>query len=420
VSYEVNPVGTTCQLACSYCYEQTDRDAHPVQRYHREAFLAAVDKITDYWSLFGGEALILPLPQLEELLKKGFDKNKRTGVQTNAALITDAHIDLFIKYKTSVGISLDGPAELNDSRWAGTLDATRKATACTHWAIKRLVERSQEHPHLMPNLIVTMHAGNAAKDRFPKFMQWFRDLDAMGIPRVNIHVMELDSKAEALYLPQDELVDRLLDLWNLQDELKTLHFSKFQEVLKLMQGDDSVTCTWKPCDPINTDAVQSIDHKGQPSICVRTFKDGKTWLPAEGTGQAAPFVGHQATRMYVRQLVLYVTPQEHNGCQGCEYWMGCFGNCPGEGERGDWRNRSHYCHTYKRLFAEAAKRLRAVGIKPICDWENRKDLEARLYQLWSQGTTSTLKTVIEEAKNQKKGWVLMPDGSWHGDHTDVR
>mgnify|MGYP003347235368 FL=1 len=128
MSIEVRPVGVTCNLRCAYCYEEPVRTKTPTLRYDRTAVLAAIDKAEHNWSLFGGEALLLNLEDLEELLKVSFDKWKRSGVQTNGTLITPKHIELFEKYQTHVGISLDGPDDLNDSRWAGTLDATRKAT----------------------------------------------------------------------------------------------------------------------------------------------------------------------------------------------------------------------------------------------------------------------------------------------------
>jgi uncharacterized protein len=412
MSIEVLPVGITCQLNCTYCYQASIRDNDPAQRYNREAVIAAIKKLDGEWSLFGGECLILPLKDVEELLALGFAKYGKTGLQTNGALITPAHIEVFKKYKTHVGISLDGPDELNDSRWAGTLDATRKQTARTQWAIKALSDAK-----CPPSIIITLHAGNASKDRFPKLVQWFRELDAMGITAVNPHVMELDSDADTLYLPQDELSDRLIDLWNLESELSGLRFTKFQEVLKLLRGKDDVACIWHACDPQNTAAVQAIDNTGAPSLCLRTVKDGKTWLPAEGSGHDATLIGHPGTRYHQRQLALYVTPQDDGGCKDCPYWMACLGQCPGEGEKGDWRTRSHYCLTWKKLFAEGERRLRLVGEKPFTQWANRKHMEELMYDMWVQGQSPTLATLIKQHNESVAKGMVPVKGGYHGDST---
>lgn len=410
MSTEVLPVGITCNLGCTYCYETNLRDANPAEKYDRKAVLASIDKLTNPFSLFGGEPLILRLEHLEELLDIAHKRWGYSGLQTNGSLITDKHIELFKKYKTQVGISLDGPDELNDSRWAGTVEATRKQTAKTHAAIKNLVAAG-----IVPSLIVTLHAGNCAEDKFPKFVAWIRELDAMGIKYVNPHVMELDAKAHLLYLEQDTLADRLIDLWNLQNELTNVKFSKFQEVLSLLQGQDDVTCHWHACDALNTQAVTSIDHDGAPSGCKRTYKGNQRWLPAEGTGYSAPFAGHAGTRHHTRQLALYVTPQEHGGCKDCQYWLLCMGQCPGEGEGSDWRKRSSYCRVWKRLFAEGERRLRFMGIEPFSQWKDRTHIEQLMYEMWTQHQSPSLGYLTKQYKDcTAKGMIPVPNG-YHGD-----
>ena len=417
MSIEVRPVGVSCQLRCTYCYEEGMREVQRTHRYDREAVLSSIAKLgkDDVFSLFGGECLILPLPDLEELLALSFQRSKRSGLQTNGALITDKHIELFIKYNTHVGISLDGPDELNDSRWAGTLDATRKQTAKTHWAINRLLERSAEHPHLVPSLIITLHAGNCSQDRFPRFVAWLRELDAKGIVYINLHTMELDHEADSLYLPSDELSDRLIDLWRLSPTFTNIRFTKFEEILKLLRGDDNVVCHWKPCDPWNTSAVHGIENDGSPSHCSRTNKDGKNWLPAEGSGDSsrnAQFIGHPGAQHFERQMALYVTPQEYGGGKDCEYWLMCHGQCPGEGMNHDWRMRSSYCAAYKKLFAEGARRLRSAGVIPLCDVTNRKEKEQEAFYAWGKNSNVTLGGLFGTASTRH--------GDQHGDHTDTR
>lgn len=423
MAIEVRPVGVTCNLRCDYCYEQPMRDEQAVFRYDREKVLAAIAKLgpNDYFSLFGGEPMVLAFDQFEELLRLAFERWGKSGLQTNGSLITDRHIELFAKYKTQVGISLDGPDDLNDSRWAGTLDATRQQTAQTLWAIDALIARSATQSGLLPSLIVTLHAGNCAPDKFPRLVEWFRALDKKGIKSVNLHVMEMDAKAGKWYLPPDELADRLIDLWNVQDEFINLRFLKFEEVLKLLRGDDNVVCVWHACDPWNTAAVQGIEHDGAPSHCSRTNKDGKNWLPAEGFGEKA----HHATvkfytsaQSHERQLALYVTPQEYGGCKDCEYWLMCLGQCPGTGDDGDWRRRTNYCGTFKRLFAEGAKRLLAVGIKPLPGWSHRKELERRMYDMWTKQQSPHLGQLMKEVADYAKKGMVPVNGGYHGDHND--
>lgn len=423
MSIEVRPVGVTCNLRCDYCYEeQTREQSGRSYRYDKDAVMASIDKLgpQESWSLFGGEALILNLTDLEELLAKGFERYGKTGIQTNGSLITDAHIELFRKYKTSVGISLDGPDELNDSRWAGTLEATRAATAKTHDAIRKLCELTKDTPHLLPGLIVTLHAGNCSQERFPRFMEWLRELDAMGIANVNFHVMEMDFKAHTLFLPQEELADRLIDIWRLTDEL-SLKPRFVRDVLDALRGDNShAMCVYRACDPLNTQACRGIDSNGAPSGCGRMLKDGVAWLPAEGTGAPTNFVGFDASNFQIRQIALYQTPQEYGGCKDCEYWLACQGNCSGEGIDGDWRYRSSYCATYKKLLAEGTKRLVAIGSKPITLWKVRPQVEQYLLNAWIEGKNPPVnaahKAVTMGPRNSSRG----AGNNGHIDHWDKK
>ncbi len=429
MSTEVRPVGVSCNIRCEYCYETNLRDEAPVNRYDREEVLKAIDKLEGPWSLFGGEPLILNIRDIDELLELGFKKNGSTGIQTNGNLITPAHIELFRKYKTSVGISLDGPEELNDIRWAGTLEATRKHTDRSMWAIRALCKEAKNGtPHLRPSIIATIHSGNISKEHFPRFVEWLHELDELGVQWLNIHLMEMDHKAGKWFLPPEEVADRLIDLWN--EDFKSLKVMNFDEILKLLQGNDDVVCVWHPCDPWNTQAVKGVENDGSPSHCSRTNKDGINWLPAEGTGYGGKdtnFIGHPGTRNHERQLALYVTPQENGGCKGCPYWLLCFGQCPGTGENNDWRMKTSHCLTLKRLFAEGERRLKLAGIKPFTEWQSRVRMETIIYSLWAEHKTVYLKELIDMERKERQGPGFtyargsggVVHGDAHGDHTDT-
>src|SRR5690606_24537989 len=96
------------------------------------------------------------------------------------------------------------------------------------------------------------------------------------------------------------------------------------------------------------------------------------------------------------QLGLYVTPQELGGCQGCEFWLMCMGQCPGEGEGQDWRKRSSYCYVWKRLFSEGERRLKMMGIKPVSQWKDRQHIEQLLYQQWAVGNNVSVASLVKQ------------------------
>ncbi len=153
---KVKPLGVKCNLQCLYCYQNTERDAKNV--YHRsydlEKIKAGIEEGKDgAFFLFGGEALLIPKKDLEELWSWGFQKYGSNGIQTNGTLIDDDHIRMFKQYNVDVGISIDGPGELNNVRWVSTVERTREATAKTHAAIERLCQEE-----IFPGLIIIVTA----------------------------------------------------------------------------------------------------------------------------------------------------------------------------------------------------------------------------------------------------------------------
>jgi uncharacterized protein len=122
------------------CYENS-RDAKNVNvPWDWEKVRAELDK-HGVFSLHGGEPLLAPLARIEQAFEYGYRRHGHTGIQTNGTLITEAHIDLFKRYRTGVGISCDGPERCSDARSAGTQEETRAATKKTTDAIERLPEK---------------------------------------------------------------------------------------------------------------------------------------------------------------------------------------------------------------------------------------------------------------------------------------
>lgn len=433
MSIEILPVGVTCNLRCEYCYEEAGRKVTPTAKYHRQEVIEAAKQSNGFWQLFGGEPLLIRLEELEELLKVAYDDWGQSGLQTNGTLITPAHIDLFRKYHTQVGISLDGPDDLNDSRWAGTLEATRRATEKTLRAIDMVCDLAKEPGAWWghgPTLIITVHAGNCAPAVLPRFKEWIRELDRKGVHFINFHYLEMDHNAGKWFLPDDQLKQAMRELSALERELTQLKFLNFNETRELLRGDDrKAMCVFAACDGWSTSAVQGINNEGDPSNCTRAVKDGIDWLPGEGFGYEAPWqIGDPfpSTRAHIRQLSLYVTPQENGGCKDCRFFITCTGHCPGtglefeEGREGDWRLRSTHCEVLKEQFADMEKKLRGVGEEPITLSPLRPVVEKLMMDAWSQGKRLYLHNAVAVAKGEISiERAHQTVGNYHGDHTNA-
>lgn len=409
MTVEVRPLGITCNLQCLYCYQHMQRDAGNIRHsYDIDKMKAAIEKEGSYFSLFGGEALLVPEHDLEALWSWGYEKYKQNGIQTNATLINDNHLRLFKQYNVHVGISIDGPGELNDARWAGSLERTREMTARIHATIERLVQAGMRW-----SLIVTLHRNNATPDKLPLMHDWFRYMDSLGACGVRLHLLEAETEAirQKYTLSTEESIEALLSFARLEEELTNFNFDLFKDMRHMLLGEDNaVTCLWNACDPYTTRAVRGIEGNGQITKCGRTGKEGFDFVRADVEG-------------FERYLALYYTPQEYGGCRECRFFLMCKGECPGMAIDYDWRNRSAYCQVWFGLYQFFENRLVEQGLSPLSLRPERQQVEALILESWAAGRFMSLNTALKRLESgQAAGGPTSPGNGHgdapHGDHTD--
>lgn len=127
-------VATRCNLDCSYCYEYNmgddswKRQPHYMQlqtvkvlaeKIKEHALIHDLDFIA--FSFHGGEPLLAgpdffrqAVRTIRDVLGDNIDCS--FGVQTNGTLITEEIVNLFSREHIHIGLSLDGPKEVNDQR----------------------------------------------------------------------------------------------------------------------------------------------------------------------------------------------------------------------------------------------------------------------------------------------------------------
>lgn len=381
MSVEVRPFGVRCNIGCQYCYQNPERDAgNELKSYDLEKMFSVLESDGRSFILFGGEPLMMPIPDLERLWAYGLQKHGSNGIQTNGTLITDEHVELFKKYKVGVGISVDGPGELNDVRWAGSLEKTRQATQRTHDAIAALCRAK-----LPPSLIVTLHRNNATSDKLPAMHRWMRDLLQLGVRSVRLHLLEVETDwvRRKYALGSKENLQALLSFLELEKELPQMKFDIFRDMRQLLLGKDKkTTCVWAGCDPYTTEAVQGLEGQGQRSNCGRTNKDGIDFVKSDREG-------------FERYIALYHTPQEYGGCKGCRFFLMCKGQCPGTSMHGDWRNRTEHCEALMALYGVIEQELSSRGETPLSLQPVRTELEKRFLTKWTRGRNTTMQRQLE-------------------------
>lgn len=388
MSVELRPMGITCNIACMYCYQNMHRDAgNGHSGYDLALIKHKLELLDEPFHLFGGEPLLMPVSDLDDLLGWEYNRNGKTSVVTNGILMTEEHARLFKKYNTSIGVSIDGPGELNDIRWAGTLEATRKATAAAIQNIDRLLRHG-----IIPALQVQVTKCNSSAAKLPRMFEWLRQLDEKGIVSMRLHILEIDNpevRKHYAFTPEENI--EVFEQYLAQEKtLGHLRFDIFTDMKQmLLATDQEATCTWRACDPYTTESVTGMDGQGRMSNCGLTDKEGINFQKPDDQG-------------YERYIALYHTPQEHGGCKGCRFFLACKGQCPGTAIAGDWRNKSENCSVWKYFFTLHEKNIQHEGGIPLSLHPQREQLEKEMLQQWTQGVNPTIASLAAAYKQYIK------------------
>lgn len=348
----------TCHGGCAACYEAPIRQCTPEITYDVAAVLQAIDSIKipendkdkNPLTLHGGEPLTFPVEHMETLLKAIHAKWGRTGIQTSLAGLNQKHIDLFRKYSTHVGVSIDGDtAELNWGRWDGLKLDKAGIEAKTQETLDAMARLKKARVAM--SAIIVLRRYNADPYHVADLVRFIdRLIHDYGI--TSIRCNELIAKTEAAKtqeLTNEELETAFSEIMETALASPGVSIQPFRDVVDLLMGYRGGTCVFTGCDPYGTTAEQTILHDGSIGSCLKTGmgSDAIQGLSADKPGSE-------------RNHILQMIEQKDGGCKGCGYWQICHGFCPGSGIDNDWRNRSRFCQAYRALFAMVADRIRGI------------------------------------------------------------
>lgn len=402
MTVELKPLGVTCNLSCKYCYQTALRIKQKNIKYDLKEMLQSAKLAGGQLSIFGGEPLLIPIYDLERIFKIGLSLHGKNSLQTNGLLIGDEHLRMFKQYKVGVGVSIDGPDGLN--RFRCNEEATDK--------IITNIERMRELD-IPVSVIVTLHKANSLEN-LSRFKVWGLWLESIGIPNINVHMLESDfPAAKECQLSEDESKIAFVDLAEWLERFPKLIWQPFRDVEAALRGNKSnALCLWNNCDPLATAAVTGIEADGSISGCGRIAKDGINWSKAKTPG-------------YERYISLYQTDQDKGGCRDCRFFLACGGCCPGEAIDGDWRNKSEYCEMLKALFAFYERKILDQKQVPISLNPRRHIMERQTIRLFGYGKRPAdgCNSHGDEHGDHMDANINyhgdVPHADQHGDHTDA-
>ena len=338
-----------CPYQCLYCYQSPTRRHSRLPRLDLEAVERAVRKLYSTNKqpivVHGGEPLLYPVETLERLFKLSYELTGKCSIQTSGFLLRDVHLELFKKYKVSVGLSIDGPWPVNRLRGSGDLENRKRQTEHVLQYLEEMVAE-----RIPVSVISVAHSGNLVDEGRELFKQWMLSLDRLGVTgRFNPVGTDDSSIAPSL----EVFKEGYLDILRFQLEKGVRLWSPYRDMLNSLLGSGNVVCVFRECDPYCTPSATTVFGDGSVGVCVRLY-GGRVYL-------------RDTRQLDVRSRVLRQTD-----CAGCEYWEHCKGGCCGLAVDWDWRNKDRYCEVYKAIFKVFSRMLRSLGLQ-----ETRREVKPR-------------------------------------------
>lgn len=326
-----------CPVGCAYCF--ADPGVPTGAKYDKRAMIEKLGEISgdphESVILHGGEVLSLPVRDFEFFLKAVYKLRGTTHIQTSLVGLTAEHIRLFKKYKTNIGVSVDGPPELNILR--GPRDSDQNQTYQ-----KKLVKNMAwlREKNIGFGTISVLTKANAVGDKLETLIEWASTNGING--RFNPMFLPFWSDSLSQYqLTPQELKTAWIRLAEVALENPKLEWLPAREFIDNLLGCSSLACCIVArCDYLTT-MCKTIMPDGNLARCDRCFQDGYYYRSNLPTTARADMLGQTE-------------------CSDCKYFSICGGGCAGEGEGGDPRHKTMYCEAYYGLYEFLEKRIRGM------------------------------------------------------------
>ena len=337
-----------CNVGCGYCFEI------PVEKeqYYKENMIRSLEDIMSFVQpneqkkiiLHGGEVLHLPLEDFEFFIKgiKKFQRNP--AIQTSLYGLTEEHIKIIKENDVSIGVSIDGPPELNILRGPRNPKLNKEYQ-------QEIIENLEKlkAAKIVPGTIAILSKANAGSiQKMDKLIEWSRKNTCGGRFNPMFYPFWKKEKSELskYVLNPHEMANVFLYLTEASFKYRDFRPAFVTEMINNLLGNGLASCSYSRCDYLTTTCL-TIMPNGTFARCDRCFQDGYYNISSN-------------KREETRSFMLEQIPMEDGGCGNCRYFSICGGNCPGEGINKDYRNKSCFCEAYYKTYEKLEGVLRQL------------------------------------------------------------
>ncbi|PTX64954.1 uncharacterized protein C8P63_101176 [Melghirimyces profundicolus] len=356
-------VSEACNLACDYCYYsrcggkpgKIDRiDDEVLEKFIKE-YMALTNGVAKFaWQ--GGEPLLAGLDFFEKVVQYQAKYASphtmiNNSLQTNGTLIDDEWARFFKKYNFLVGVSLDGPKEINDARrttgsGAGSFDRVMRGI---HYLRKYDVDF---------NILTVIHENNVNQaKRLMDFYQQERFAFVQFIPGMDFLAQETDKKGAYLITPEEygNFLCEAFDVWyNDGDPITSVRF--FDNMLNVYVHREAELCIHRKTCP----KTLILEQNGDAYPCDFFIHD-QYKLGNVGTDPLEDILNNPVYKEFLR-----LKPTLPDPCRNCRYLDLCHGGCPRNrtwsfGEDETQVDVDYFCQSYQQIYAYAHERMEVVA-----------------------------------------------------------
>ena len=353
----IKPASAVCNLDCTYCF-YLDRDADPYKELPArlmtdDTLQRLVDSFLFYsypastFAFQGGEPTLAGLPYFTKLVEyqQRYGRNGQSvsnALQTNGVLLDKDWCQLFHSYNFLIGVSLDGPEEVND------LYRVNKGAQGTWRKVMQGIEVMQREK-VEFNILCVLSQANVHKPK--ETYKYFRSLGIQYMQFIPLAEFNADGSPMPFTITPEEyghFMCEIFDLW--WPERRKVRVRFFDNLAEALAGQKPGSCTLhETCD-----SYVVVEYNGDVFPC--DFFVEKEWKLGNVNLDSFPEIARRQKRYSFAGKKTIAHPE----CQVCEYQAICHGGCPKtrHGPNKQFGDLDYFCGAYKMMFAKAVGPLR--------------------------------------------------------------
>ena len=359
------PVGSACNLACSYCYYLCKKNLYPENEHFKmdddileKYIIQLIEATTDQtitFSWHGGEPLLAGLEFFRKVIKLQHKHQPAgskivNGIQTNGTLIDGEWCRFLAKEGFIVGISIDGPGNFHNN-----YRRTREDGPSLQQVI-RGYKLLQKHG-VIPEILCVVNAGNV---RYPLVIyDYFKQIGAEYITFLPLVVKQSGSpkSVSSISVPSEEFgvfLSAIFDEW-VEKDIGRIKVQIFEETARTAFNQDHTLCIFK----VNCGGVPVVEHTGDFYSCDH-YVDKEHLLGNIRNHSLSDYLDSEKQKSFGQAKSLALPLY----CTVCEFLQMCNGECPKnrfitspDGEKG----LNYLCSGYKYFFNHCRPFVEAIS-----------------------------------------------------------